>query len=139
MNSFVKSLPPLATLRPFEAAARLESFSRAADELHLTQAAISRQIRALGSATLGCRIAEVSMIVDCVWNIGQVEEASCWPALHSSHCSGGHGLAKSWLIQAWPSNRCFDWGGSRSNNSRSSNIGVRDSLSDNDGLCASSR
>ena len=28
--------PPLSTLRPFEAAARLESFSRAAEELHLT-------------------------------------------------------------------------------------------------------
>ena len=39
--------PPLSTLRPFEAAARLESFSRAADELHLTHGAISRQVRAL--------------------------------------------------------------------------------------------
>lgn len=47
MDKHIKALPPLATLRPFEAAARLESFSRAADELHLTQAAISRQIRAL--------------------------------------------------------------------------------------------
>lgn len=47
MNALGKSLPPLSTLLPFEAAARLESFSRAADELHLTQAAVSRQIRAL--------------------------------------------------------------------------------------------
>ncbi|WP_419307219.1 LysR substrate-binding domain-containing protein [Chromohalobacter israelensis] len=47
MNRLGKALPPLASLMPFEAAARLESFSRAADELHLTQAAISRQIRAL--------------------------------------------------------------------------------------------
>lgn len=47
MNSFAKFLPPLATLLPFEAASRLESFSRAADELHLTQAAVSRQVRAL--------------------------------------------------------------------------------------------
>ena len=39
--------PPLSTLRPFEAAARLESFSRAAEELHLTHGAISRQVRAL--------------------------------------------------------------------------------------------
>jgi LysR family glycine cleavage system transcriptional activator len=39
--------PPLSALRPFEAAARLESFSRAADELHLTHGAISRQVRAL--------------------------------------------------------------------------------------------
>ncbi|MDN7673360.1 LysR substrate-binding domain-containing protein [Burkholderia oklahomensis] len=47
MNKLGKSLPPLASLLPFEAAARLGSFSRAADELHLTQAAVSRQIRAL--------------------------------------------------------------------------------------------
>ena len=40
-------LPPLAALRPFEAAARLESFSKAADELHLTHGAVSHQVRAL--------------------------------------------------------------------------------------------
>ena len=39
--------PPFATLRPFEAAARLESFTRAADELHLTHGAVSHQVRAL--------------------------------------------------------------------------------------------
>ena len=42
-----RRLPPLSALRPFEAAARLQSFSRAADELHLTHGAISRQVRAL--------------------------------------------------------------------------------------------
>ncbi|WP_280542635.1 LysR substrate-binding domain-containing protein [Chromohalobacter sp. 11-W] len=47
MNRLGKALPPLASLMPFEAATRLESFSRAAEELHLTQAAVSRQIRAL--------------------------------------------------------------------------------------------
>lgn len=47
MNTLGKSLPPLTSLLPFEAAARLESFSKAADELHITQAAISRQIRGL--------------------------------------------------------------------------------------------
>jgi len=40
-------LPPLSALRPFEAAARLESFSRAAEELHLTHGAVSRQVRSL--------------------------------------------------------------------------------------------
>ncbi len=40
-------MPPLSSLRPFEAAARLESFSRAAEELHLTHGAVSRQVRAL--------------------------------------------------------------------------------------------
>lgn len=40
-------LPPLEWLRAFEAAARLENFTAAADELHLTQAAVSQQIRKL--------------------------------------------------------------------------------------------
>ena len=40
-------LPPLNALRAFEAAARLESFSRAADELHVTHGAVSHQVRAL--------------------------------------------------------------------------------------------
>ena len=52
-----RTLPPLASLLPFEAAARLESFSRAALELNLTQAAISRQIRAL-EQDLGVRLFE---------------------------------------------------------------------------------
>lgn len=47
MNRLRRTLPPLAALLPFEAAARLESFTKAAVELHLTQAAVSRQIRAL--------------------------------------------------------------------------------------------
>ncbi len=40
-------LPSLASLLPFEAAARLGSITKAGEELGLTQAAISRQIRAL--------------------------------------------------------------------------------------------
>ena len=40
-------LPPLAALRALEAAARLGSFTRAAAELHVTQSAISHQIRHL--------------------------------------------------------------------------------------------
>lgn len=40
-------LPPLGALRCFEAAARLESFTRAAEELHLTHGAVSRAVRAL--------------------------------------------------------------------------------------------
>src|SRR4051794_21659989 len=40
-------LPPLTAIRAFEAAGRHENFSRAADELGLTQAAISYQIRQL--------------------------------------------------------------------------------------------
>lgn len=40
-------LPPMAALHSFAAAARLESFSRAAQELGLTQGAVSRQIAQL--------------------------------------------------------------------------------------------
>lgn len=43
----LKHWPPLGTLRGFEAAARLGSFHKAAEELHLTQSAISQQIRGL--------------------------------------------------------------------------------------------
>ncbi|OKB68288.1 LysR family transcriptional regulator [Serratia marcescens] len=43
----LKHWPPLNALRGFEAAARLGSFHQAAEELHLTQSAISQQIRSL--------------------------------------------------------------------------------------------
>jgi LysR family glycine cleavage system transcriptional activator len=42
-----KALPSLPAIRAFEAAARLGSFTRAADELHMTQAAVSYQIKQL--------------------------------------------------------------------------------------------
>ena len=43
----VDRLPPLSAIRAFEAAGRHENFSRAAEELGLTQAAVSYQIRQL--------------------------------------------------------------------------------------------
>ena len=42
-----RRLPPLNAVRAFEAAARHLSFTRAAEELHVTQAAISHQVKAL--------------------------------------------------------------------------------------------
>ena len=42
-----RRLPPLNALRAFEAAARHASFTRAAEELHVTHGAISRQVQAL--------------------------------------------------------------------------------------------
>lgn len=48
-------LPPLNGLRAFEAAARHLSFTRAAEELHVTQTAISHQIRKLEDQ-LGVRL-----------------------------------------------------------------------------------
>ena len=57
MNRLRRALPPLASLLPFEAAARHESVSSAAAELHLSAAAISRQVRAL-EANLGVALFE---------------------------------------------------------------------------------
>ncbi|KAF1047754.1 transcriptional regulator GcvA [Xylophilus sp.] len=44
-----RRLPPLNSLRAFEAAARLGSFAAAAEELHVTQGAVSRHIQQLES------------------------------------------------------------------------------------------
>ena len=48
-------MPPLPALRAFESAARHNSFSRAAAELHLTHGAIGHQVRAL-EASLGVQL-----------------------------------------------------------------------------------
>ena len=50
-----RRLPPLNALRSFEAAARYESFTRAAEELHVTQGAVSQQVKAL-ETHLGLRL-----------------------------------------------------------------------------------
>jgi LysR family glycine cleavage system transcriptional activator len=50
-----RRLPPLNALKAFEAAARSESFTRAAEELCVTQGAVSHQVKAL-EATLGIRL-----------------------------------------------------------------------------------
>lgn len=47
MVSYLKHLPRLSRLRMFEAAARLQSFTLAAQELKVTQAAVSQQVRIL--------------------------------------------------------------------------------------------
>ncbi len=50
-----RRLPPLNALKAFEAAARNESFTRAAEELHVTQGAVSHQVKAL-EETLGLKL-----------------------------------------------------------------------------------
>jgi LysR family glycine cleavage system transcriptional activator len=47
MTSMSDRLPPLSSLRAFEAVARRLSFSRAAEELHVTPGAVSQQVRLL--------------------------------------------------------------------------------------------
>jgi LysR family glycine cleavage system transcriptional activator len=51
----LRRLPPLNGLKAFEAAARSESFTRAAEELCVTQGAVSHQVKAL-EATLGVKL-----------------------------------------------------------------------------------
>src|ERR1700754_609759 len=50
-----RRLPPLNGLKAFEAAARSESFTRAAEELNVTQGAVSHQVKAL-EETLGLKL-----------------------------------------------------------------------------------
>jgi LysR family glycine cleavage system transcriptional activator len=50
-----RRLPPLNALKAFEAAARSESFTRAAEELFVTQGAVSHQVKLL-EATLGIKL-----------------------------------------------------------------------------------
>src|SRR5438128_760516 len=54
-DAMPRQLPPLNALRAFEAAARSESFTRAAEELCVTQGAVSHQVKAL-EATLGIKL-----------------------------------------------------------------------------------
>jgi LysR family transcriptional regulator, glycine cleavage system transcriptional activator len=51
----LRRLPSLNALKAFEAAARSESFTRAAEELCVTQGAVSHQVKAL-EATLGVKL-----------------------------------------------------------------------------------
>jgi LysR family glycine cleavage system transcriptional activator len=52
-----RSLPPLNLLKAFEASARSESFTRGAEELCVTQAAVSQQVKAL-EEVLGVKLFE---------------------------------------------------------------------------------
>ena len=58
MNPFHR-LPPLNALRAFEAVGRHSSFARAAQELHVTKAAVAQQVRAL-EQEIGARLVERS-------------------------------------------------------------------------------
>lgn len=74
--AYPRRLPPLNALRAFEAAARHLSFTKAADELHVTPGAISQQVKALEEfvgATLFQRMNRALLLTD--------EAQACLPAL----------------------------------------------------------
>ncbi len=72
--------PPLNAVRAFVAAARHQSFTRAAAELHVTHSAVSRQVKALedflGVALFERRIRQVTLSAE-----GRQFFAECGPAL----------------------------------------------------------
>ena len=59
MTTLAHRLPPLYALLAFEAAARLGSFTQAAQSLCITQSAVSRHVKTL-EEHLGCRLFERS-------------------------------------------------------------------------------
>jgi LysR family glycine cleavage system transcriptional activator len=109
----VRRLPPLNALPSFEAAARLLSFSRAAEELHVTHGAVSRAIRNLEDQ-LGVRLFEratrsVQLTAAGAAYAGEVREALDLLAAATLHASGSagagtlnvstlDGFASRWLV-----------------------------------------
>ncbi|WP_079202318.1 LysR substrate-binding domain-containing protein [Pseudomonas sp. CC6-YY-74] len=87
MSGRFRHLPPLDTLIAFESVARLGSFTRAADELCVTQSAVSKQVRtleqALGVALFmrGARGVELS-------TAGVLYQQEVVPALQRIHVTG---------------------------------------------------
>ena len=77
-------LPPLNALKAFEAAARHESFTRAAEELCVTQGAVSHQVKALEPdyrvVTWDERAGTISTLYAMHW--------TALPSAPSGFCSG---------------------------------------------------
>ncbi len=99
-------IPPLATLRAFEAAARLGGFARAAAELNVSTSAVSHQIRGL-EERLGARLLERSVGTGgvSVTQAGQHLLAATIEALDllQDACSEVRGIPRPLTISANPS------------------------------------
>jgi LysR family transcriptional regulator, glycine cleavage system transcriptional activator len=108
-----RRLPPLNSLRAFEAAARHLSFTRAAEELHVTPAAISHHIKALEDhlgVKLFRRLNRVVLLTDagqaCVAGLSDAFDrmAVALERLRAQDCSGpltvstSPALAARWLV-----------------------------------------
>jgi LysR family glycine cleavage system transcriptional activator len=108
-----RRLPPLNSLRAFEAAARHLSFTRAAEELHVTPAAISHQIKALEDhlgVKLFRRLSRAVLLTEagqaCVAGLSDAFDrmAVALERLRAQECSGSltvstsPALAAKWLV-----------------------------------------
>ena len=80
----IDRLPPLTALRAFEAVSRKLSFARAAEELHVTKAAVAQQVRAL-EQEIGAPL---------------VERSGRGLALTEAGAAGALGLAEGFAILA---------------------------------------
>jgi LysR family glycine cleavage system transcriptional activator len=107
-----RKLPPLTALPCFEAAARLLSFSRAAEELHLTPGAISRAVKHLEQqldvqlferATRAVRLTEVGepyaqAVRQALDQLAAATQATSRQSASTLNVSTSDGFAGRWLV-----------------------------------------
>ena len=89
----VYRLPPLNALRAFEAAARHLSFAKASEELNVTPAAVSQQIKKLEEhlqvQLFGRKNRGLTLSEDAIAVVSQEQEAARGPAAHHIHVAVG--------------------------------------------------
>ena len=117
MNRRFGRLPPVSALEGFEAAARLESFSLAAEELNLSQSAVSHQVKALEEFfglplfnRVGRKVELTVAGIDFLETVGEVlEELSRGKRRMDAYIKPGAvvfgcnaGFANRWLMPNYP-------------------------------------
>jgi LysR family transcriptional regulator, glycine cleavage system transcriptional activator len=88
MHSKLYDVPPLDPLLAFEAAARNLSFTRAGEELFITQSAVSRQVQQL-EAHLGVKLFERRTRALLLTQPGQIFYRAAKASLEILHDSAG--------------------------------------------------
>jgi LysR family glycine cleavage system transcriptional activator len=99
-------LPNLGALKVFEAAARLESFSRAADELFVTHGAVSHQIRSLEAelgVSLFIREGRRIKLSDTGRTYAQQIRAALGSIAHATHAIRGGQRERRLVVSILPS------------------------------------
>ncbi|MBB3139725.1 transcriptional regulator GcvA [Halomonas organivorans] len=109
----ISPLPPLNSLVAFESAARHLSFTLAAEELHVTQGAISRQVRSLENylgkplferanrtvklTAMGLRYAQ--SVRQSLMDIAAItDEVRSWQGMHQLTVATSSAMASLWLL-----------------------------------------